>query len=218
MTNRIFFLAVSLLLAGMGLKAQTAFTEQGNFLIGSTVGFSSNESRLKSSTQSGSAEGEGPYSLQWNLNPHIGYFLLDNFNLGIGLDYTFSREKQPNADKTDDSDLLFGPFARLYLPLGDDQAFFLEGNFGFGNSSDNLIIGGAPQSINSNIIAVGAGPGFTIFSSRAVGLEALFKYNYARTKFQTTENGVTTETTSRTNQFAVSLGVQFYFGGFSKAY
>lgn len=124
MTNRIFFLAVSLLLAGMGLKAQTAFTEQGNFLIGSTVGFSSNESRLKSSTQSGSAEGEGPYSLQWNLNPHIGYFLLDNFNLGIGLDYTFSREKQPNADKTDDSDLLFGPFARLYLPLGDDQAFF----------------------------------------------------------------------------------------------
>ena len=218
MTNRIVFFAMSMLCWVVWGNAQTGFTQQGNFLLGSTVGFSSNESRLKTSNQGTSTEGEGPYSLQWNLNPHIGYFLFDNFNLGIGLDYTFSREKQPNEDKTDDSDLLFGPFARYYLPVGDDQAFFLEGNFGFGNSSDNLIIGGAPQSINSNIIAVGAGPGFTIFSSRAVGLEALFKYNFARTRFETTEGGITTQTTTRTNQFAVSLGVQFYFAGFSRAY
>lgn len=207
-----------LLLAAQVVFGQSSFTQRGNFLLGSTVGLSSNTSRLKVSGGGVGTQDEGPASLQWNVNPHIGYFLFDQFSLGIGLDYTFSREKQPGADKTEDSDLLFGPFARIYLPVGEDQAFFVEGNFGFGNSNDNLIIGSAPQNINSNIIAVGAGPGFTIFSSRAVGLEALFKYNYARTRFSTTENGVTTEVTTRTNQFAISLGIQFYFSGFSRAY
>ncbi len=35
----------------------------------------------------------------------------------------------------------------------------------------------------TNIFAIGAGPGFTIFSSDAIGIEALIKYNYARSKF-----------------------------------
>lgn len=203
------------MLLAQAVSAQESFTQRGNFMLGSGIGFSSNESRVKIA---GAPEEQGPYSRQWNVSPHLGYFLFNHVALGIGMDYTFSREKQQNTDKTEDSDLLFGPFARIYLPVGDDQAFILEGNFGFGNSSDNLLIGGAPQSIRSNIIAVGAGPGFTIFSNRAIGLEALFKYNYARSKFETTENGVTTQTITKTNQFAISLGIEFYFSGFGRAY
>ena len=96
------------------------------------------------------------------------------------------------------------------------KALFLQANFGFGNSSDNLTIGGEAQNINTNILAVGAGPGFTIFSNDAIGLEALVKYNYARSKFDIDIAGVKTSTTTKTNQIALSLGLQIYFRGLRK--
>ena len=203
------FVILAVLLLPLGLHAQNV-TARGNFLIGSALGFSSNTSTR---TQGGSAE-EGLESFQWNLAPHVGYFLFDNFNLGIGMDYTFSREKRAGQeDKDDDSDLLFGPFARFYVPFGGDMAVFLEGNFGFGTSSDDIILNGEAQSISTDIIAYGIGPGFTIFSNNNIGLETAFKYNFARSRFNTVVNNVTTETITKTNQFAVSLGIQFYFGG-----
>lgn len=200
------------MLLSINARAQD-FTDRGNFMFGSAVGFSSNTSTIAQ----GGQKGEGPESFQWNIAPHIGYFLFNNFTLGIGLDYTFSREKQPNEDKNDDSDLLFGPFGRFYVPFGGDKAVFLEGNFGFGTSSDDLIVDGEPQNISTDIIAFGAGPGFTIFSNDAIGVETLFKYNFARSRFNTTIGGVNTETTTKTNQFAISLGVQFYFAGLRRA-
>ncbi|MBK8968842.1 MAG: outer membrane beta-barrel protein [Lewinellaceae bacterium] len=200
------------MLFALQIQAQN-FTERGNFLIGTALGFSSNTSTISQT----SGKGEGPESFQWNIAPHVGYFLFENFAIGVGLDYTFSREKQPNEDKNDDTDLLFGPFGRYYVPFGGDKAVFLEGNFGFGTSSDDLIIDGQPQSISTDIIAFGAGPGFTIFSNDAIGIETLFKYNYARSRFNTTQNGVVTETTTKTNQFAVSLGIQVYFAGLRRA-
>lgn len=209
-------LAVLAAIVAMLLPVQSwtqDFTNRGNFVLGTAVGFSSNTSNISQS----SGQGEGPESFQWNIAPHVGYFLFDNFAIGVGLDYTFSREKQPNADKNDDSDLLFGPFGRFYVPFGGDKAVFLEGNFGFGTSSDNLIINGQPQNISTDIIAFGAGPGFTIFSNDAIGIETLFKYNFARSRFNTEQDGVTTETTTKTNQFAVSLGIQVYFAGLRRA-
>lgn len=206
------FAALAAILFPINIQAQD-YTGKGNFMLGTAIGFSSNTSNI---AQAGN-QGEGPESFQWNLAPHIGYFLFDNFTLGIGLDYTFSREKQPNQDKNDDSDLLFGPFGRFYVPFGGDKAVFLEGNFGFGTSSDDLIIDGENQNISTDIIAFGAGPGFTIFSNDAIGIETLFKYNFARSRFNTTIGGVATETTTKTNQFAVSLGIQFYFGGLRRA-
>ncbi|MEZ4942064.1 MAG: outer membrane beta-barrel protein [Saprospiraceae bacterium] len=204
--------AIVAMLFALQIQAQN-FTERGNFLIGTALGFSSNTSTISQT----SGKGEGPESFQWNIAPHVGYFLFENFAIGVGLDYTFSREKQPNEDKNDDTDLLFGPFGRYYVPFGGDKAVFLEGNFGFGTSSDDLIIDGQPQSISTDIIAFGAGPGFTIFSNDAIGIETLFKYNYARSRFNTTQNGVVTETTTKTNQFAVSLGIQVYFAGLRRA-
>lgn len=204
--------AIVAMLFALQIQAQN-FTERGNFLVGTAIGFSSNTSTISQST----GKGDGPESFQWNIAPHVGYFLFENFAIGVGLDYTFSREQQPNEDKNDDTDLLFGPFGRYYIPFGGDKAVFLEGNFGFGTSSDDLIINGEPQSISTDIIAFGAGPGFTIFSNDAIGIETLFKYNYARSRFNTTQEGVVTETTTKTNQFAVSLGIQVYFAGLRRA-
>ena len=205
-------MAIAVILWTLSVTAQNV-TTRGNFLVGSAVGFSSNTSSIIQ----GGAKGPGPESMQWNVAPHVGYFLFDNFTLGIGMDYTFSRDKQPDADKNDDRNLLFGPFVRYYIPFGGDKALFAEGNFGFGTASNDQIIDGQPQKISTDIIAYGAGPGFTIFSNDAIGLEAVFKYNFARSRFNTTVGGVTTETTTKTNQFAVILGIQVYFAALQRA-
>ena len=192
--------------------AQGQFTDQGRFMIGSAVGFATNTSKTSFSGQTPNEGESEPQNTQWNVAPSIGYFLFNNFTLGIGLDYTISTESREGEAKTKDSDLLFGPFARYYFPFGD-KAVFLQGNFGFGNSSENSNLGGTDQNINTNILAIGAGPGFTIFSNDAIGLEALVKYNYARSKFDLDIAGQKTTTTTKTNQIALSLGIQVYFAG-----
>lgn len=206
----LFFLSVFVM-----PSVQGQFSERGRFLLGSAVGFATNTSNISYADGVPGMTEETPQNTQWNVAPSIGYFLFDNFALGIGLDYTSSSETRVGQEKAKDADLLFGPFARYYFPF-DDKAIFLQANFGFGNSSDNLTINGENQKINTNIFAVGAGPGFTIFSNDAIGLEALVKYNYARSKFDINVGGVKTTTTTKTNQIALSLGLQVYFSGLKR--
>ncbi|WP_020570089.1 hypothetical protein [Neolewinella persica] len=207
-----FFLFV--LLAAGSLNGQ--FMNSGDFLMGSTVGFSATSSKISQSSSVGTGE-KTPRSLQINLSPNIGYFLMDDFALGIGMDYTHSYQRDADNNRRTDSDFLFGPFVRYYVPVKERMAFFGVLGFGFGNSSnENLLLAGN-QSVSSNIFAVGVGPGFTILSSNSIGIETIFKYNFARSKFDTELAGVKTSTTTNTNQFDISLGVQLYFGGLIRA-
>ena len=201
---------LSLLTAG-SLLSQVL--NKGNFVIGSTVGFSTASSNVNQTMNGVEQDVDGPSSLQISVAPNVGYFLIDNLTLGIGMDYTFSRLEENNQDRTDDSDFLFGPFVRYYYPVEEGMAFFFLLDFGFGNSSDEQLINDSKQKVSSNIFAVGFGPGFTIYSSKNIGIESILKYNFARSEFDTESGGIKTSTVNRTNQFDVSLGVQFYFGG-----
>ncbi|MCB9347060.1 MAG: outer membrane beta-barrel protein [Lewinellaceae bacterium] len=214
MMKKPVFLIAFLLSAGT-LLAQ--FTAQGNFMMGSTLGFSAATSTITQDKGSGDVATENPTYTQFSIAPSVGYFLIDNLALGIGLDYTFNQVKNKTQATNKDSDLLFGPFARYYIPMTDDMSFFLEANFGFGNSSDDQEVGGVQQNISTNIFAVGVGPGFTIFSSDAIGIETLVKYNYARSDFDTNIGGVRAKTMTRTNQFDFSVGFRFYFTALTKA-
>jgi len=214
MKKLLLSLSAALLLSTAGSAQITA---QGNFIIGSTLGFSAANSKITQDDGTGNIATESPTSIQFSFAPKVGYFLADHFALGIGMDYTLNQVERTDGDNNKDSDLLFGPFARYYLPMAADMAFFIEGNFGFGNASDKLLIAGEPQRINTNIMAFGLGPGFTIFSSSAIGIEALVKYNFARSRFDTDITGVQQETVTRTNQFDFSIGFQFYLGGIEAA-
>ena len=190
--------------------------DKGNFLLGSTVGFSTSDSKVTKTEDGVEVPANGPTALQVSVAPNVGYFVFDNFALGLGFDYTFSSVEQPDLDKTDDSDLLFGPFLRYYIPFENDMAFFIVTDFGFGKSSDNQLIAGENRSIDNNVFAIGVGPGITIFSNNGIGLEALFKYNYARSNFETEIGGIRTSSKTTTSQFDVSVGFQFYFGGMKR--
>jgi len=210
---------VSLILIVFSSSLSAQITNKGNFIIGGTLGFSSATSTVDIDDGSTSVSGEGSTATQLNFAPAIGYFFANNFALGIGLDYTLNSTKDP-IDPTDsntefsntlDSDLLFGPFARYYFPLSDDKAFFVETTFGFGSTLDEFDTAQGTQSSSTNVMVLGIGPGFTIFSSNAIGIEALVKYNFARSNANIDIGSVSTEITTVTNQVDFSVGLQFYF-------
>lgn len=188
-------------------------TAQGNFLAGGQFGLSTARSNINSASGGGSVSEESPTSTLFGIAPAVGYFLIPNVAIGIRMDYTLNQVKEPGQSRIEDSDLLFGPFGRFYYPIATDMAFVVEGGFGFGNSNDIQNIGTIQQRINTNIFAAGIGPGLTIFSDAGVGVEAVFKYKYARSDFDT-QIGETSQTViTKTNKMEISVGVQLYFAG-----
>jgi|GEM_PF-805910 hypothetical protein len=197
-------------------------TARGNFMIGTGIGFSTSNSKVNVTSSTGNFSGDGGSATQLNLSPGIGYFFANNFAFGVGMDLIASRTEaqadltNPNSldQRSENSDLLFGPFARLYLGVSEDKAIFIGTTLGFGSSRDEFVSGtGSAQTIDNNIVTVGVGPGFTVFSRSGLSLEALVKYNYARSKSNININEVTRNSITRTSAFDFSVGLQYYFGG-----
>lgn len=198
-------------------------TQRGNFVIGSRIGFSTAKSTIEVTSTTGSIKGDGGSSSQFSLAPAIGYFFAENLVMGIGMDWLRTTSStgvdvsggSAPAQKSSNSNILFGPFARYFFPYADDQAFFLGTSVSFGNAqnqftgSDNV-----QQSINTNLLTIGVGPGFTIYSRNGVALEALAKYNYIRNDSEIDIQGVKRTSRSWTNAIDFSVGLQYYFGGF----
>ncbi len=191
--------------------------DKGNFMAGATIGFSSPNSNTERTSVAGKVTTDNS-ALQFSITPRIGYFLLDGIVIGISMDYTLNQTSRPvtpgdpnsRVETETDSDLLFGPYSRLYFLASDDKALFGEVSFGFGSSSDKTNIG-TTQSTSTNVFAASIGPGITIFSRDAIGIEALVKYNFSRSSFDIESQGVNQQTTTWTHQVDLSIGLQFYF-------
>ena len=208
--------------------AQSNFqhTQRGNFVMGSRIGFSTAKSTIEVESTTGTIKGDGGSSSQFSLAPAIGYFFARNFVAGIGLDW-LRTSSSTGVDvsggtapplTSSNNNVLFGPFMRYFIPTGEDKAFFIGTNLNFGNAkneftgSDNMT-----QSINTKLLTIGVGPGFTIFSDDGWALEALAKYNFAKSDSEIDIQGIKRTSYSWTNAFDFSIGVQYYFGGFKTA-
>ncbi len=197
-------------------------TSRGNFMLGTGIGFSTSNSEVDVNSPDGNFSGDGGSSTQLNFSPGIGYFFANNFAFGVGMEVIGNRTTSqsditdPNSPEqsSENSDLLFGPFARYYVGVSDDKAFFLGATLGFGSSRDQFSSSnGSSQTINNNIVTVGVGPGFTVFSNSGFALEALVKYNFANSNSDINLDGITRESNTRTHAFDFSVGIQYYFGG-----
>lgn len=196
-------------------------TERGNFLIGTRVGFSTAVSRLKIESPTFNYDGEGARTSQFNIAPNIGYFITRNFALGIGMSYSSYRSSDPSSvvndttgreDDSYSSNLLFGPFARIYLPISEDNAFILGGIAGFGNTVNQVQIDNQTQTIRTDLTSLGLAGGFTVFSQGGISLEALVIYSFDRSRNSLNLQNITRKTTTWTNALNFSFGLQYYFG------
>ena len=120
--------------------------------------------------------------------------------------------------ESSNNNIFFGPFVRYFIPYRDDQAFFIGSSVSFGNSR-NQFIGrdNVTQSINTNLLTIGVGPGFTIYSNNGLALEALVKYNFVKNDSDIDVQGIKRTSQSWTNAVDFSVGLQYYFGGFKAA-
>ena len=197
-------------------------TQRGNFVIGTRLGFSSAKSSVDVQSASGSIKGDGGSSYQLNVAPGIGYFVANNFVIGVGMDLIRTNSKTgvdlaggtATPQESSNNNALFGPFVRYFIPFGDDKAFFIGSTVGFGNSKNQFTTGNTTQSINTSLLTVGVGPGFTIYSSNGLALEALVKYNFANSNSKIDVQGIQRTSKTWTNAVDFSVGVQYYFGGF----
>jgi outer membrane protein W len=198
-------------------------TQRGNFVIGSRIGFSTAKSTIEVTSATGSVKGDGGSSAQFNFAPAIGYFFANNIVLGIGMDWLNTRSKtgvdidggtEPSQE-TNNNNILFGPFVRYFIPTGDDNAFFVGTSVSFGNSKNEFTgSNNETQSINNSLLTIGVGPGFTIYSNNGLALEALVKYNFAKSDSEIDIQGIKRTSQSWTNAVDFSIGLQYYFGGF----
>jgi outer membrane protein W len=228
-------LIISILsMIALGAAAQTVATTQvigvqptrrGNFIIGSRIGFSTAKSSVDVQSSAGSIKGDGGSSSQFNVSPGIGYFFIDHLAIGISMDWLATHSSTgvdfsggtTAAQQSDNNNLLFGPFIRYFLPIDADKAFFIGTTLGFGNSRNQFIADTKVQTINNNLLTIGVGPGFTIYSHNGLALEALAKYNFARSISEINVLGIQRTSKTWTNALDFSVGLQYYFPTFRSA-
>lgn len=188
---------------------------RGNFAIGSGVGYVNAVSSIQIDNGSNVYRG-GTYAYQLHLTPSIGYFFGRNFVFGLAMDYLVNtsrgnKDANPDAPRTSDTKLLFGPYTRLYLPFSGDQAFFLGAVYGYGQSETEIAESGSAQIANTRLMTFGVGPGYTIFSNRRVALECQAKYNYGASRSTIQVENVDQTTTTETRAWDFVVGMHFYF-------
>jgi hypothetical protein len=199
--------------------------QRGNFVIGTRLGFSAAKSSVEVESATGNIKGDGGSSNQLSFSPGIGYFLANNFVVGVSMELTRANSKTgvdlsggtAAQQESDNNNILFGPFIRYFFPASEGQAFFIGTSLGFGNSKNQFSSGGVAQTINTSLLSVGVGPGFTIYSKNGLALEALVKYNFANSDTKIDVKGIQRTSKTWTNAVDFSVGLQYYFGGFRSA-
>lgn len=143
-----------------------AQTEKGKVMMGGGFALSSADTDVEGQDQEDS-------NLLINFTPKIGYFFGDDIAIGLGIEFTHS-SVEISGQKEVGTDLIAGPYARYYFPVGENSAFFAELDVVFGTLTAE--VNDFQQS--TTMYGVGVGPGFTIFSNEFVGVEGLIRYNY----------------------------------------
>lgn len=189
--------------------SSNAQTEKGKFIVGGTASYQS--------TKSDADNAKANESL--SLVPNLGYFVSDNFAIGTGLGYNYSKTAVASPTGKEEA-IIVSPFGRYYMGLSDQFKFFGQVSvpmaFGATNSTDangDVI----DKTGTSTSVGVAVSPGFAYFPTKKIGLEfALTGVSYnSYTVKDANENeikGAGREDFSfGTNFFTPKIGIQFHF-------
>ena len=196
------------LLGGVIFSSQ-AQTEQGKFIVGGNVSYSTSKT---------DAEG-AKSSHNFSIVPNVGYFVSDNIAVGTGIGYLSNKADEASLTGKNEA-FVVSPFGRYYVPIADKFKFFgqLSVPMAFGNTKETdeqLKVGDKTGSSTS--IGVALAPGFAYFPSSKIGIEfALNGVSYNHYSVEDSEGndlkGYGSEDFSiGTNFFSPRIGIQFYF-------
>ncbi|QIL38073.1 porin family protein [Pedobacter sp. HDW13] len=186
-----------------GAKAQT---EKGKFILGGNVGFNSTK-----------VEGAAKSDIDFSVIPSVGYFVSNNFAIGTGVGYTYSKTVS-GAVPNQIGAFQVSPFGRYYVGLSEQFKFFgqLSVPMAFGTVKAVDANGDTGAKVGTTTsIGVNVAPGFAFFPTKRIGIEVSVNgLGYANNQIKAEATGAKTTSNSfglEANTFAPKLGVQFHF-------
>ena len=182
-----------ILTAGTAVQAQ--YFAGGSFSLTRTGG----------STKIGDTSTDKESSTSFSLNPKGGYFLSEDFAVGLGIGINTSREKTPGSPEVIDKSTGFSikPFARYYALEWNNFSLFGVGQLGYSTSSSKEESGSVTtDGPTTNTIALLVHPAVAYNLNEKVALEAFingFNLGYSHSTEKTGEGA--TEIKERTSSF-----------------
>jgi len=170
-----------LLLSTLSLFSQT---EKGKYLLGasSNIGASFTKQKFKSNTTTQEYGNTNTFSL----SPHIGYFVADNFAIGIELAMSFSNYKDKNNHSSSaNNTYVFAPFLKYYFSQNEFKPFlFAEYGIGTHHSKHDSPYYNYDGKNKLSVLAIGGGVSY--FINTTIGLD--LGVNYSRSSSKPNEN------------------------------
>lgn len=162
-------------------------TDKGRFLIGagSKLEFNNIETDFGGSENISSSE--------LTFAPRIGYFVIDNLNIGIMLPITYQSQEYDEEDRSVLS-LAIAPYVQYYF-LEDNFKPFIYGSLGVGTSSIESSTFYGNNGADANMFLYELGAGCSYFINRYVAIEAALgyhneTYDYDENVDETTMSGI----------------------------
>lgn len=172
--NKKLIIAAALCGLAFGSRAQT---EKGNFLLGGDFNF-----------QSKNDKDNAPRTNSFGLGPKFGYFISDNFAIGLGASYFYSNQKSWITDDQGpagpirkfnngfrQSGFSIAPFVRHYIDLNAKFKFFSNLSVSAGKSRGRSL---GESTIDTHITkfetkfcSASLSPGFAFFPTKKLAIE-----------------------------------------------
>ncbi|MCH8555118.1 MAG: porin family protein [Schleiferiaceae bacterium] len=205
----------------VGTYTAQAQLEKGSLLLSGDIGFNSSTGKMEITSGGNTVTQADPKFTDFNLNLQGGYFVADNFAVGLGIGYGLSKITEDGDDFLDEIStgiFAINPFARYYIPYTNKFAFFaqLDLGIGFGSTKTESRMGNTTITDEGsvNVFGIGVSPGFTYFLTESIGLDlrvGFLGYNSASTSFES-NNSTTTNSISGTG---VNIGLNSLTFGLS---
>jgi len=179
--------------------AANAQTEKGKFIVGGQVGFETSKTKDTDNKSTG-----------FSINPTVGYFVADNWAVGTGIGYGWSKEEFTTNPTLKTDAFKVAPFVRNYVGEGQFKFFSqLSVPMAWGKKTSELATGDVKEKTQN--IGVEIAPGFAFFPTNKIGIELKVRGLY----YENDKNKTTDVSTNKfgldANSLAPTLGVQFHF-------
>lgn len=179
--------------------AANAQTEKGKFIVGGQVSFETSKTKDIDNKATG-----------FSINPTVGYFVADNWAVGTGIGYGWSKQENGTAPTLKTDAFKVAPFVRNYVGEGQFKFFSqLSVPMAWGKKTSELATG--DEKVKTQNIGVEIAPGFAFFPTNKIGIELKVRGLY----YENDKNKTTDVSTNKfgldANSLAPTLGVQFHF-------
>lgn len=193
--KKLFCVLLSL---GISLAYVNAQTTAGSIMLGGGITF-----------ESTSVSGADTNESEFTFSPSAGYFLMDNFAVGLNLTIGSIKEEAGGLDEKT-SIFGIGPFARYYIFTNNEKfAFYGQASFSIGSRKYDPGVG---NDIKSGSFDFRVSPGFSYFFNEHWALDLGFRGIGITTEDpnKDVDNNERTTFFFGLNSLAPNFGVRFF--------